>query len=150
MLCSPERGFRALDRIAVGRREDGTEAEAEREQIRHGDRAPGGNRVVEVRVDRAQHAAARELGHEVVDRVVEAQRAVLHEGQRGHRGDGLRERRHTEDRVARERLVAGHRRRAEHLDVHVVALRDERDQPRHLPLGDVRGEEVVQPRQAGG
>ena len=149
MLWSPSSVSACLDRIRAGRREHGAEAHAEREEIFERDRPPCRNRVVERGVDRAQHLPVRELGHELVDRVVEAERAVVHERQCGHRRDRLRERRDAEDRVAPEGRSVGERGRADHLDVDVVTARDQGDKSGQLPFVDVRSEEIVQAREPG-
>jgi hypothetical protein len=62
-----------LDRVGVGRRNDAAEAEAGGQHVAHCDRAPRGDRVVELRVDALQHPAVRQLRQPALDRVVEPQ-----------------------------------------------------------------------------
>ena len=119
-----------LDRIAAGRRHHRSEAEPEAEQILDRDRPMGGHGVVELGVDRAQHAAVGELRQQLVDRLLQPQQALVDQRQRRRRGDRLGQRGDPEDRVALQRRVVAERRRADGVDVQLVAVGDERDQSR--------------------
>ena len=68
------------------------------------DRADCGHRVVELGVDGAQHLAMGELGHQIVDRLVEAQDALLDQRHRRRGGDRLAQRGDAEDGVSGQRL----------------------------------------------
>ena len=110
------------DRILVRRAEDDAEPAAEGEQVLHRDRALGRDGVVERGIGRAQHAAVRQLRQQPLDRLVHREPAVLHQHQRGDRGDRLGHRGDAEDRVAAHRPLAVVVHRAERHDAGVVAL----------------------------
>ena len=89
-------------------------AEAERQHVVHRDGADGWHRRAVDRAERIEeHLSIGELGQQVVDRVVEAQPALLDQHERGHRRDRLAHRRDAEHRVALDRrgLAAGRARR---------------------------------------
>jgi len=85
----------AAERLGVRRRQRTRikravgEPRAVGEEIVERDRPRGRHRVVEVGVERAQHARAPELRRPVRDRVVEREAALLEQLQRGHRRDRL-------------------------------------------------------------
>ena len=81
-----------------GRRHDRAESEAEREQVLDRDRALAPARCRRARRRCSSAPAIGELGQQVVDRVVEPQRAVVDEHHRGDGRDRLRQRRDAEDR----------------------------------------------------
>ena len=136
-------GLGPLDRIAVGRRHDGSEPEPVAEQVLDRDGSVGGHRVVELGVDGAQHPAIGELGQQVVDGLVQVQHPFLDQGHRRDRGDRLGERRDAEDGRPIEGRPVGERRGADGVDVGVVAPGHERDETRHLAGREVRGHDVV-------
>ena len=105
--------------------------------------------VVERAVEARQHPAIGELGQQPIDRLVEAQRALLDQDHRRRGRDRLGHRGDAEDRVAAHRLAAAERLRADRVDVHLAAAADQRDEPRHAAALDVAGHDVVhaaQPR----
>ncbi len=129
----------ALDRVGVGRRHDAAEAEAGGQQVAHRDRAPRGDRVVELRVDALQHPAVRQLRQPAIDRVVEPQHPVVDQEHGGGRGDRLGERGDPEDGVPPHRLAAAGGRRPDRVDEDLVPARDERDDPRNVAARDETG-----------
>ncbi len=137
-----------LDGVRVGRRHDGAEPQAEREQVVDGDRPLGRHGVVEGSVETSEHVSIGELGEELVDRTAQLEHPVLDEDHgRGGR-DRLAQRGDPEDRVPLERFVVVDCLGADDVDVHVVlgtvVPGDERDEPRHLARLDVAGHELVQ------
>ena len=142
-------GLGPLDGVAARRRHHRAEAEPEAEEVFEGDRPVGGDRVVELGVDRPQHTPVRQFGQKVVDRILEPEEALLDQRHRRDGGDRLCERGDPEDGVARERGVCGEGRRADGVDVHVLAPGQERDQSRQESVGDMGRHRVVQAVQAG-
>ena len=140
-----------LDRVRVGRRHDGAEAEAERQQVVERDRPRRRHGVVEWCVEAAEHAAIGELRENLVDRCVELQHTVVDEDHRRRGSDRFGQRRDPEDRVSLQRCVVVDGLGADHVDVHVIPVSvvagDEGDEPRHLARLDVPGQAVVQPLQ---
>jgi hypothetical protein len=138
-------GSGALDRVSARRGHDAAESEAEGEQILHGDGAGRRHRVAELGVEAAQHLAVGELGQQVIDRAVEAQNALLDEGEGGHRGDGLGQRSDPEDGVAPHRLAVAKGLGADHVNVDLPLAGDEGDEARHGAPLHVPGHHFVQP-----
>ena len=101
--------------------------------------AVGRHRVVERRRQRADHARRRQLGEEIVDRIVERQHAVGDEGQRRRRRDRLADRGDAEQRVRAHRRPAD-RLVAEHGHVEIAAAPDDGDESGHIAGADMGGE----------
>jgi len=75
----------------------------------------------ETGVDSPQDAAVSQFRHELVGRLLEAKEPFFDQRHRGHGGDGLGERGDPEDGVARQGGVIDEGRRADGVDVHIVA-----------------------------
>ena len=103
-----ERVHRLHERLRPRRGEVHAETEAEREQVVDRDGPVAG--TVSPRRPPAvdEHAPVRQLGKQVVDRVVEPQPALLDEDHRRHGRDRLGHRRDAEDAVAARRLGSLH------------------------------------------
>jgi hypothetical protein len=135
-----ERGHRLQHRLGPGGREVHPQAEAEREDIPHGDRSPGRHGVVERAVRAGQHPAVGELGEPGVHGVVQAQAALLEEHHGGDGRDRLGHRRHPEDGVAAHHVAGA-------AGVHLAPPGDEPHQAGDVaPLG-VAGHHRVEPLQ---
>ena len=137
-----------VDRAEASGGEVEPEAEAEGEQIAQGDRAVGGHGLIERAVEAGHHLAVRQLRQEALDRVVEAEQALLDQDHRQSGADRLGEGGDAEDGVALERAaLVGLL--ADHIDVDFAAPLDQRDQPGHAIRADVAGHDLVhslQPR----
>jgi hypothetical protein len=95
----------ALDRVLRWPDHHGTQAERERQQVAQRDRPSGRYGVVERSFEAPEHAAAGKLGQQIVDRIVEAKLALLHQDQGGRGRDRLGHRGDAEDRVASHRRI---------------------------------------------
>jgi hypothetical protein len=152
-LHQAQLAHRALDGVGVGGRRHDPQAHTERQQVAQGDGAARGHRVVERGVDPPQHAAPGQLGQQRINRVVQAQLALLDQDHRRRGDDGLRHRADAEDAVAADlhgqRATVAHRQRPQRVGVDLATAADQRDQPRHIAAVDVAGHHVVhalQPR----
>ena len=139
----------AQDRQRPGLGRDHPVAEPEREQIADGDRAVGRHRVVDLAVERAQHAAVRQLGEQGVDGIVESQPAFLDEQHRRDRGDRLGHGRDPKDRVAAHRPVLAHGVDADRVDVHVARAGHHPHEARMRAVVHVALQHVAQPFESG-
>ena len=99
--AQPELAHRVEQRLRPRRREVHAEPEPERQHVVHRDRPLGRDGVA---VDRPrgvdEHPPVGQLGQQLVDRIVEAQPALLDEEQRADRHDRLGHRGDAEDAVA--------------------------------------------------
>ena len=91
----------------------------------------------------AQHLAVGELGNQIVDRLVEAQDALLDERHRRGGGDRLAQRGDAEDGVSAKRPRLGERGASDDIDLDVIAACDEGDEPGHLARRHVRRHQLV-------
>ena len=125
-------GFRSLDGIRARRHHHRTEPESVAEEVLQHDGPARRDRVVQLGVERAQDTPGGQLGHQLVDRLVQLEDPLLHQRQ-GRRGDdGLGERGDPKDGVVGQRGVVGHRRVPDGPDVDVGAVGHEEDQSRHV------------------
>ena len=142
--ADPELVHRLHQRLREGCVEVHAQTGAERQDVVHGDRAFGGDRLAVDRAERVdEHASIGELGEQRVDGIVEAEEVLLHQDQRRHRRDGLGDRRDAEEAVGCDRRVLAAGEVAGDTALDVVAARR---QPGHSP--DVVGIDVVVDRLA--
>jgi hypothetical protein len=99
--------------------------------------------VIERSIRADEHTPVGQLRDQAVDGLVEPDQTFLDQGERGRRGDRLGDRRDPEERVARDRRPAD-RQPAERLDVHLVPVRHQGDEPRNLLVADVTGGDLAQ------
>jgi hypothetical protein len=126
--------------------ENGTEPEREGQQVPGRDGAAGRHGIVERPVHLAQHPPAGQLGQQPVDRLVQPDQPLVHKSQGGHPGNRLRCGRDPEQRVTRNGRPAD-RQPPERLDVNLVSDRHQRDQARHVVVGNMRRRRRTQPDQ---
>ncbi len=132
-----------LNRIRIGHRHHAAEAHAEGEQIAHGDRTLRGNRVVGLRGDRFEHATARKFRQPRLHGFIEPQLALLDQNHGGNGGDRLGERSDAKDRVALHRRRIAKRQGAERLDMYVIMMTDQRDDPGNLLALDISRQHLM-------
>ncbi len=124
-------------------------AHGEGEQVPHGDRPGGGDDPAEGGLGVLEDLAVGQLGEEAVDRLVEADHALLDEHQRGHGGDRLGHRRDPEDAVAADGIGAVDRGRALDHGVYGVVPGDQATQPGSRAGDDVAVHDPVDPVESG-
>ena len=136
------------DRCGLGR--DHAGAEGIGQQVPQRDRAFRRNGVVQWPVGVGEHGHVRQLREEVVDRVIQAQGAVLDERHRTRGDDRLRHRAHATDRVAchgRARPCALEREIARCFDVHLAVADEDGHRTRDEAGVDVPLEQIPHPGQ---
>ena len=124
------------------------DAEPEREDVAHRDGARRGHGLaVEWSATVDEDVAARELGQQIVDGLVESEPAILDEDQRSNRAHRLRHRREAEDRVARDRPPLAPRQGAGDADFDVTVARGEPGETSGVSQIDMVGHGVVKATQ---
>ncbi len=127
---------------------DHTGAEGEGQQIPHGDRPCCRDRAFQRPAGIAEHPHVRQLRQEVVNRIIQAESAILDKRHRTRGDDRLRHRGHATDRVAchrRPRACALERESARRLDVHLAVAGQDGYRTRNEAGVDVTLEELSHP-----